>query len=137
MYTETFPVIETPLSSAECIHYMVMQCWGDTIRVFPAVPDEWKDISFGKLLAEGAFEVSGRWSKGKTEYVVIKSLAGAPLKIMPNLLGPLEASGERNFSITEVSPGVYKIDLKQGESVLLYTGNQPEEIGIGPVGRSL
>ncbi|NOU67184.1 hypothetical protein GC096_24370 [Paenibacillus sp. LMG 31461] len=133
MYAELSPVIETPLSSAECIHYMVMQCWGDTIRVFPAVPDEWKEISFGKLLAEGAFEVSGRWRKGKTEFVVIKSLAGAPLKIIPNLLGPLETSGERNFSIKEISPGVYEIDLKQGESILLYTGSLPEEIGIGPV----
>ena len=63
----------------------------------------------------------------------IKSLAGAPLKIMPNLLGPLETTGERDFSITEMSPGVYEIDLKQGESILLYTGSLPEEIGIGPV----
>ena len=63
MYVEAGPVIETPLSGAASIQQMLLQSWsmtpfGTHLRVFPGVPDSWKDVSFDKLLAEGAFEVS-------------------------------------------------------------------------------
>lgn len=38
MYAESGPVIETPLSGAQSLHDMLLQSWGGTIRVFPAVP---------------------------------------------------------------------------------------------------
>lgn len=127
MYVEQGPVIETPLSSAEAIHYMLLQCWGNTIRIFPAVPDAWRDLAFDRLLAEGAFEVSGVWKNGCAEYAVIKSLAGETLRVRPNLPGPLKLTGERVFSATSVGEGVYEIDLKQGEAVILYSGHPPQE----------
>ncbi|MBU5899388.1 hypothetical protein JVW24_19950, partial [Vibrio cholerae O1] len=36
MYKEAGPVIETPLSGAQCIHDMLLQSWGGKIRIFPA-----------------------------------------------------------------------------------------------------
>ena len=35
MYKEAGPVIETPLSGAQCIHDMLLQSWGGKIRIFP------------------------------------------------------------------------------------------------------
>lgn len=35
------PVMETPLSGAQCIHDMLIQSWGGKIRIFPAVPTKW------------------------------------------------------------------------------------------------
>jgi alpha-L-fucosidase 2 len=144
MYTEAGPVIETPLSAAASIHELVLQSWsmqpfGTHIRVFPAVPDSWKDVSFDKLLAEGAFEVSAVRRDGKTKFVQIKSLAGAPCRVSTSLEGKITASGARKFKVTtETEDGqpVTVIDLKKGETVLLISADDnfsPDNLKIEPV----
>ncbi len=120
MYSEKGPVIETPLSATESIHYMLMQSWGDVIRVFPAVPDDWQEVEFRDLLAEGAFEVSAARKAGKTQYVKIKSLAGSSLRIQPNIDGRVKCLiNDNEMSMIEVEKGIYEIELKKGESVTL------------------
>lgn len=144
MYTEAGPVIETPLSGAASIHELVLQSWamqpfGTHIRVFPAVPDSWRNVSFDKLLAEGAFEVSAVREDGKTKFVQIKSLAGAPCRVSSSLDGEIVASGARKFKLTtEMEDGqpVTVIDLKKGETVLLTSANQrleANDLKIEPV----
>jgi alpha-L-fucosidase 2 len=144
MYTEAGPVIETPLSGAASIHELVLQSWsmqpfGTHIRVFPAVPDNWKDVSFDKLLAEGAFEVSAVRRDRKTKFVQIKSLAGAPCRISTSLDGKIAASGTRKFNLTtETEDGqpVTVVDLKKGETVLLTSADEtmsPDNLSITPV----
>jgi hypothetical protein len=39
------PVIETPLSAANAISELLLQSWGGKIRIFPAMPDKWKEAS--------------------------------------------------------------------------------------------
>jgi alpha-L-fucosidase 2 len=127
MYIEAGPVIETPLSGAASIQQILLQSWsmttfGTHIRVFPAVPDSWKDASFDKMLAEGAFEVSAVRKDGKTKFLQIKSLAGNPCRVSTSLEGKIVASGDREFKLTtEMEDGqpVTVIDLKKGETVLL------------------
>jgi hypothetical protein len=144
MYTEAGPVIETPLSCAASIHEIVLQSWsmkpfGTHIRIFPAVPDSWKDVSFDKLLAEGAFEVSAARRDGKTKFVQIKSLAGAPCRVSTGLAGKIIASGAREFKVTtEIEDGqpVSNIDLKKGETVILSAEGErlsPDDFKIEPV----
>jgi alpha-L-fucosidase 2 len=165
MYTEAGPVIETPLAGAATIHEMVLQSWsmetfGTHMRVFPAVPDSWKDVSFDKLLAEGAFEVSAVRQNGKTKFVQIKSLAGAPCRVGTSLAGKVVASGSREFKVTTETengqPGgiagtvaqqnvggitplgqpVTVIDLKKGETVLLTSADEKlaaDDLTIKPV----
>jgi alpha-L-fucosidase 2 len=144
MYIEAGPVIETPLSGAASIHEIVLQSWsmeplGTHIRVFPAVPDSWKDVSFDKLLTEGAFEVSAVRQNGKTKFVQIKSLAGNPCRVNTSLEGEIVASGDRKFSLTtETEDGqpVTVIDLKKGETVLLTPAGETlssDDLKIEPV----
>ncbi len=122
MYAEAGPVLETPLSAAHAVHEMLMQSWGDKIRVFPAVPAAWSDIVFNDLLAEGAFLVSAERRAGVTQWVRLRSLAGEPCRVRPELIGDVKATGTRPFKLTAVAGGVFEIDLKKGEEVLLYTG---------------
>jgi hypothetical protein len=83
MYLEAdSPVIETPLSGAQSIHDLLLQSWGGTIRIFPAVPESWKDVAFQDLRAEGAFLVSAVRKDGKTQGARIKSLAGEPCRVL-------------------------------------------------------
>ena len=120
MYVEAGQVIETPLSCAQSINDMLLQSWGGKVRVFPSVSSKWKDASFDKLLAEGAFEVSASRKKGKTQFVKVKSLAGAPLRIQPNIEGEIEIQGEREFTLNRISEGVFDIDLQNGEEIILH-----------------
>ncbi|WJH36462.1 hypothetical protein N6H14_12245 [Paenibacillus sp. CC-CFT747] len=67
-------MMETPLSGAEAIHDMLLQSWGGTLRIFPAVPEEWQDAAFHDLRTEGAFLVSAMRKNGVTEWIRVKSL---------------------------------------------------------------
>lgn len=133
MYCEAGQVIETPLSCAESINNMLLQSWGDKIKVFPAISSKWQDVSFDKLLSEGGFEISALRKQGKTQFVKIKSLAGSPLRIAPNIVGAIQVSGKRNFNLKEVKPGVYDIDLKKGEEIILSAEDVSNDFEIAPV----
>ena len=125
MYAESGPVLETPLSAAHAVHEMLMQSWGDKIRVFPAMPASWTDVVFHNLLAEGAFLVSAERRAGTTQWVRLRSLAGEPCRVRPALQGEVRATGARAFKLTPTGEGVFEIDLKKGEEVLLYVGATP------------
>jgi hypothetical protein len=82
MYRENGgPVIETPLSAVESINYMLLQSWGGTIRVFPAVPDRWQDLHFSNLRTEGGCLVSGTRKEGKNISLTIKSERAKKVRI--------------------------------------------------------
>lgn len=133
MYKESGPVIETPLFGAQSIHDMLIQSWGGTIRVFPAVADAWKDVVFHDLRTEGAFLVSAKRQNGKTAFVRIKSLKGEPCIVMPGLEGEIHIRGNRKLSLKEVKTGRYSLDLKQGEEAVLWSGDQMPDLTISPL----
>lgn len=112
------PSLETPLMAVEALAYMLLQSWGDTIRIFPAVPDKWQDVSFRDFRAQGAFLVSAVREAGKTRSVEVKSLAGEPLRLMPNLPcsdKDIAVEGPRQLAVAR-SGGCLTVDLRQGET---------------------
>lgn len=133
MYAEAGPVLETPLSAAQAVDEMLLQSWGDKIRIFPAVPKAWPEIEFSGLLAEGAFSVSAERRHGATQWVAIRSLAGEPCRIVPGFAGEPKVSGARPFRLTSVAAGCYDLDLKRGEEALLYDGRAPPTAIIAAV----
>jgi hypothetical protein len=123
------PCIESSLAMANIVQNMLIQSWTDPaadepgpIRIFPAVPSGWKDIEFRDLRAEGAFLVSAKRSADKTEWVRIKSLAGEPCRVKPGLAGEvrINRNGKREHTLKKKSSGIYELDLKKGDEVLLY-----------------
>lgn len=119
LYKESGPVFETPLSGAQSIQDMLLQSWKGKIRIFPAVPKEWKDITFQNWLAEGAFEVSAKLTDGKPEYIMIKSLAGTPCLFSTSMRNPVAINGGKKIKLMVVAKNTYKIDLKKGETVIM------------------
>lgn len=99
MYMESGPVIETPLSGAQCIHDMLLQSWGGKIRVFPAVPSQWKDVQFKDLRTEGAFLVSAVRKDRKTSFIRIKSLAGEPCILRTDMANPVVKAGNATLTL--------------------------------------
>lgn len=97
---------------------MLLQSWGDKIRVFPAIPQDWMNVGFEHLRAEGAFLVSASRQDGVTKWVRIKSLAGEPCLVKPGFEGAFKVKG--NHKLTDMGGGVYRIDIKKGQEVTLY-----------------
>ena len=122
LYSENgWPTFESPISAQRAILDMLIQSWGDKIRVFPACPDEWKYVAFYDLRTEGAFLVSAKRSGGKTLFIGIKSLAGEPCRLKTDLAEPIVAEGIPQSAVRRVN-GLLEIDLKKGEAVVLHTG---------------
>jgi alpha-L-fucosidase len=119
MYIEGSPVIECSLFAAKALQDMLLQSWGDRIRIFPAIPSAWKEVKFNDLRTEGAFLVSAVRHNGFTCWIKIKSLAGAPCKVRPGFVGTFESS-LRSAIPHEVEPGVYELSLRKGEEVTLF-----------------
>lgn len=132
MYKESGPVIETPLSGAQCIHDMLIQSWGGKLRIFPALPDIWKDVCFSGLRTEGAFKVSANRKDGKTQFVHIKSLAGEPCIVTTDIVNPI-FKGKRTFTVQATTNDTYQIDLKKGEEVLIYPQGKIPDFIISPI----
>lgn len=60
------------------------------IRVFPAVPDSWQDVSFRNLRAQGTFLVSAEKRDGRVVSVEIRSEKGGELQLCFFFSPPLD-----------------------------------------------
>ena len=128
------PVIETPLSAATSMMELQLQSWGDKIRVFPAVPDVWKEASFDNLRAQGGFLVSASRAEGETEWVSIESLSGKPcvLKVL-DWNNAVQTSKGKQIKVEKISKNEFLIDLKKGESIVLTSNGKTSKIVVKPV----
>jgi len=79
--------LEANFAAAQAVHEMLLQSWGGVIRVFPAVPRKWADVSFRDLRAEGAFAVSARRAGGATTWVRVRADRGGPLRLRDPFAG--------------------------------------------------
>ncbi len=73
--------LEGNFASAAGLNEMLLQSYSGTIRVFPAIPSDWKDVSFKMLRAEGAFLVSAVRRNGLIQTVEIHSEKGGLCRI--------------------------------------------------------
>ena len=141
-YTESGgknPVIETPLSAASATMDLLLQSWGRKIRIFPAVPEEWKEATFRDLRAEGGFLVSAARHNGQTAWVRIQSEAGEPciLKV-PDWGKPIDWLREDGNCepLKPDSSGDYQIPVKKGQTAILFPHLHSNLVRICPVTRA-
>ena len=105
LYSENnWPTFESPITGARVILDMLLQSWGGRLRIFPACPVAWRDLTFHNLRAEGGFLVSAERKNGKTAWVRIKSLAGEPCRVM-------------------IDGKLHELKLAKGEEIVLGDGN--------------
>lgn len=113
------PVIETPLSAATGMVDMLLQSWGGNIKIFPAVPDSWKDCAFEKLRAEGGFDVSARMTDGKLSWVRIYNDAGNICRVyLPEWDMPVAANGSKGV-IRPCGEGYFEIEIPKGTEMII------------------
>ncbi len=73
--------LEGNFAFASGIQEMLLQSHTGVVRVFPAVPSSWRNVSFDKLRAQGAFLVSAQKSGGEIKKVRVFSEKGGRFRI--------------------------------------------------------
>lgn len=88
--------LEGNFAFAAGIQEMLIQSHTGVIRLFPAIPKEWKDVSFRQLRTYGAFLVSAEMKGGRVQKVTICSEKGGTLKLFsPFIRESFKVSGNR------------------------------------------
>jgi len=109
--------LEANFGAAQAVHEMLLQSWGGKIRIFPAVPSEWQDVSFRDMRAEGGFIISAERKAGKTTSVKIKASADRELILKDPFNGILVKWNRKNIRMID---GSYVCKMKAGDEL---TGN--------------
>jgi hypothetical protein len=73
--------LDGTMGGATAILEMLVHQKGDTVYVFPAVPDKWENISFKNVCLSGAFRISAKLRNRQIETISVKSLKGGQLRI--------------------------------------------------------
>jgi hypothetical protein len=73
--------LDGTMGGATAILEMLVHQKGDTVYVFPAVPIQWKNISFKNVCLPGAFRISAKRRNSQIETISVKSLKGGQLRI--------------------------------------------------------
>jgi alpha-L-fucosidase 2 len=122
--------LEGNFLAAQAVHEMLLQSWsatpgrGDTevIRIFPAVPKAWADVSFDDLRAEGGHRVSARREKGTTVWVRVTAGHDGLVRIRDTfggrrvkwtLVGP---ASSRSITVTKVG-NTHDVTLTRGDTI--------------------
>jgi alpha-L-fucosidase 2 len=114
--------LEGNFACASGIQEMLLQSQNDIIRIFPAVPASWKDISFHNLRARGAFLVSATKKDGKITEIRILPEAGGKLVIQDPYKGK---RGRVRVSITgvhgliRIHSGLMEANTTMGKEVVI------------------
>lgn len=82
--------LEGNFAFASGVQEMLLQSHTGVIKVFPAVPEKWQDISFGGLRAIGAFLVSAERKGGKVVSLKVYSDRGGKLSIESPATGEVQ-----------------------------------------------
>ncbi len=110
--------LEGNFAFAAGLQEMLLQSHAGYIEVFPAVPNEWKDVSFNTLRAEGAYLVSAVRKMGETKSIVIRSEKGGTVKIKLDTRG-FNKKTYGGVKILHQENGFTTIKMEAGGSIVL------------------
>jgi alpha-L-fucosidase 2 len=120
-YTYRPFTLEGNFAFAAGLQEMLIQSHTGIVHIFPAVPADWKNISFYQLRTEGAFLVSANKENGTVSKIEVESMMGGILK----LKDPFNGKGfdcSTDFEIN--SERIITITTKQGNIIVLSAENE-------------
>lgn len=110
--------LEGNFAFAAGLQEMLLQSYAGFINVMPAVPESWKDISFNKLRAEGAFLVSATKTNGSVKEVNIIAEKGGTTRLkLP--FSSWNIRHDKLTSVVDTADGFLTIHTRPGSVVKL------------------
>ncbi len=96
---------------------MLLQSHTQVIRVFPAIPDSWKNVSFQTLRAEGAVLISASLKEGKVHSIQITPENEGICRIQ----NPFEPKGY-------LLSGIKKAEIQEQNGILVFPIHKGKKI---------
>lgn len=131
LYRESGPVIETPLSAAASLQELYLQSWNGIIRVFPAVPYDWKDAFFINFRTEGGYLISAVRKNAATSFIQIENDGvDGKCRVRTGMntdnMHIRKLKGKASYSVIDKPSGLIEIEMKKGDIVQIAdkSGNQ-------------
>lgn len=114
--------LEGNFAFAQGVNELLLQSRADYVQVFPAVPADWKDVSFSNLRSEGAFLISAAKVNGVPQKVKVVSEQGGKLNIRLPFKN-LVAKNQKGVAIkASTVNGITSLNMKKGETVDFLNG---------------
>jgi len=113
-YTYRPFTLEGNFAAAAAIQEMLLQSYGGVIRLFPAIPKDWRTCAFTSLRAEGGFLVSARLEEGRVTFLQIEATADAELRLVDPFGVEPCGDTEVSFHAYQADPGGMKIERSAG-----------------------
>ena len=107
--------LEGNLAFAAGLQEMLLQSHTGVIRLFPAVPRDWQNVSFKQLRTIGAFLVTAARENGKLSNVVIVSEKGGVLKMYLPENQKCKFLGKQKR--VQIENNILQIKTKKGEKL--------------------
>lgn len=117
-YTYRPFTLEGNFAFASGVQDMLIQSHTGIVRIFPAIPKAWQDVSFDNLRTYGAFLVSAEKVSGAVSKVTVKSEKGGLLRMANPFANP-------DFKITgtqvkpSINDGIIELETQGGQTIIL------------------
>jgi len=108
--------LEGNFAFASGLQEMLMQSHAGFLEIFPAIPNNWDNVSFQTLRAEGAYLVSAEKENGKLKSLKIQSEKGGTLKIKANW-GKYEYKNTAKLKVKDLGNGFIEVEFKENSGV--------------------
>lgn len=111
--------IEAGMAAITAVQEMLLHTAKGIMKVFPAIPDHWRNASFYGMRAEGAFLVSAKYKDGQITKAEVFSEKGSVLRLYNNIAKAVLV--KRDYLGTEeiMSDDIIDIPTHVGETIIL------------------
>lgn len=114
--------LEGNFAFAQGIHEMLLQSSRGFIHVFPALPADWKDVSFHNLLAEGGYLVSAEKENGVVTRLSVTAKKDGPVLIVkPHHFHTWIVEGVKAEKVS-LYDSFFRLELKKGQTIIIKNG---------------
>ncbi len=113
--------LEGNFAFAEGLQEMLLQSHKGFIEIFPAIPQNWKEVSIDKLRAEGAFLISAKKENGVVEEVKILSEKGGLLRLKSPFKTFYIANTNKKYLFNS-KENILEIKMNPGEEIVVKNG---------------
>lgn len=108
--------LEGNMAFASGVQEMLLQSHTGIISIFPAIPNNWKNVSFNNLRAMGAFLISAEIQNGKTFNLKVISEKGGILRLRIPYSGNFYVKNNKEYKIKN---NIIEMDTEIGEEIYL------------------
>ncbi|WP_233215828.1 glycosyl hydrolase family 95 catalytic domain-containing protein [Rhodopirellula bahusiensis] len=124
------PVMETPLHGATAMQEMMLQSHRGTLRIFPAVPSSWSDVSIRNFRGEGGFLVSGQMEESQCRWIMVESTVGGDVDVVPPP-GAYQWCKNTDPANVPANQGTLRLRTARADRFLIWPVGEPRpEIGF-------